>query len=367
MPPTSPRTGRPEWSTRSTRCKSRCARGPVLPAGPAFLHCTPRSRRPIGLTIMNPGLKRLGGWLYRRAENVLAAMLAVMFFAFLLQIFFRYVMDWPTGWTNELSAILWIWMVLWGAAFVLTEQEEMRFDLIYASVGPRVRSAMFLDFRRVPDLSLCHLLPGGVRLRDLHEGREHRLSQAALRLGVFDLRRFRHRHDHSLPVAVAGRCCADRRRKSSTRPRQDPAYEHRQSLFPLDRRDHRAGAARAAGRPCDDRRLDPVSAACRPRHGNRRRAVPERHVFELHHPRRAAVHSRRRADEHRLDDGPADDLLQRHRRPLPRRAGAGQRAAVDHLRRHVGLGHRRRRRLRQDHAEHDDGRREISGRAMPRR
>jgi TRAP-type C4-dicarboxylate transport system permease small subunit len=35
-------------------------------------------------------------------------------------------------------------MVLWGAAFVLTEQEEMRFDLIYASVGPRVRSAMFL-------------------------------------------------------------------------------------------------------------------------------------------------------------------------------------------------------------------------------
>jgi TRAP-type C4-dicarboxylate transport system permease small subunit len=93
---------------------------------------------------MNPGLSRLGGWLYRRAENVLAAMLAVMFFAFLLQIFFRYVMNWPTGWTNELSAILWIWMVLWGAAFVLTEQEEMRFDLIYASVGPRVRSAMFL-------------------------------------------------------------------------------------------------------------------------------------------------------------------------------------------------------------------------------
>lgn len=93
---------------------------------------------------MNPGMKRLGGWLYRRAEDVLAAMLAVMFFAFLFQIFARYVMNWPTGWTNELSAILWIWMVLWGAAFVLTEQEEMRFDLIYASVRPRARSIMFL-------------------------------------------------------------------------------------------------------------------------------------------------------------------------------------------------------------------------------
>ena len=93
---------------------------------------------------MNPKLKTLCGWLYRRAENVLAAMLAVMFFAFLFQVFARYVMGWPTGWTNELSAILWIWIVLWGAAFVLTEQEEMRFDLIYASVGPRTRGVMFL-------------------------------------------------------------------------------------------------------------------------------------------------------------------------------------------------------------------------------
>ena len=95
---------------------------------------------------MNPKLRTVGEWLCRRAENVLAAMLATMFFAFLLQIFFRYVMNWPSGWTNELSAILWIWIVLWGAAFVLKEQEEMRFDLIYASARPRVRSAMFLIF-----------------------------------------------------------------------------------------------------------------------------------------------------------------------------------------------------------------------------
>src|SRR5690606_13038895 len=101
---------------------------------------------PRGEGFMDPNLRRIGSWLYRRAENVLAAMLAVMFFAFLLQILFRYVLNWPTGWTNELSAILWIWIVLWGAAFVLTEQEEMRFDLIYASAKPRLRGAMFLVF-----------------------------------------------------------------------------------------------------------------------------------------------------------------------------------------------------------------------------
>ncbi len=95
---------------------------------------------------MTPGMQRWGGWLYRRAENVLAGMLALMFLSFLLQIFFRYVLGWPSGWAHELSSILWIWIVLWGAAFVLTEQEEMRFDLIYAAVGERTRGLMFLTF-----------------------------------------------------------------------------------------------------------------------------------------------------------------------------------------------------------------------------
>lgn len=93
---------------------------------------------------MNSNMQALGGWLYRRAENILALMLAIMFFAFLVQVFFRYVMSWPSGWSAELSAVLWIWIVLWGAAFVVREEEEMRFDLILTSVGPRVRNVMFL-------------------------------------------------------------------------------------------------------------------------------------------------------------------------------------------------------------------------------
>lgn len=93
---------------------------------------------------MNRSITRAGGWLYRRAENVLAAMQAAMFVAFILQIIFRYVLNFPVGWTNEISVVLWIWLLLWGAAFVLREEEEIRFDLIYAGAGPRLRRAMFL-------------------------------------------------------------------------------------------------------------------------------------------------------------------------------------------------------------------------------
>jgi C4-dicarboxylate transporter, DctQ subunit len=91
---------------------------------------------------MRPTLRDTGEWLRRRAENVAAALLAVMFLAFMVQIVFRYLMNFPIGWTSELTVITWLWLVLWGAAFVVTEREEIRFDLIYGSVGARVRRIM---------------------------------------------------------------------------------------------------------------------------------------------------------------------------------------------------------------------------------
>jgi len=87
-------------------------------------------------------MRSAGGWLRRRAENVAAAMLAVMFAAFIIQIVFRYFFNLPTGWTSELTVVMWLWLVLWGAAFVLKEDEEIRFDLISGAVGPRARIAM---------------------------------------------------------------------------------------------------------------------------------------------------------------------------------------------------------------------------------
>jgi TRAP-type C4-dicarboxylate transport system permease small subunit len=87
-------------------------------------------------------MRQAGAWLRRRAENVAAAMLATMFAAFVVQIVFRYFFNFPIGWTSELTVVLWLWLVLWGAAFVVSESEEIRFDLVSAAAGPRTRLAM---------------------------------------------------------------------------------------------------------------------------------------------------------------------------------------------------------------------------------
>jgi TRAP-type C4-dicarboxylate transport system permease small subunit len=87
-------------------------------------------------------LQALGAWCTRLAQNILAAMLAVMFAAFIIQIVFRYLINLPIGWTQELTVVLWIWLVLWGAAFVIRETEEVRFDIFYANARSRTRRVM---------------------------------------------------------------------------------------------------------------------------------------------------------------------------------------------------------------------------------
>lgn len=87
---------------------------------------------------------RIGTWLYSRAENILAAMLATMFVVFIIQIVFRYLLNLPIGWTHEISVMMWLWMVLFGTAFVVRDSEEIRFDILYSAVSSPVRRAMIV-------------------------------------------------------------------------------------------------------------------------------------------------------------------------------------------------------------------------------
>ena len=78
------------------------------------------------------------------AEFIAAAMLAAMFLTFLLQIFSRYVLQTPFGWTLELCLILWVWIVFFGNAFVVGEKDHVTFDIFYLAAPRRVRQILAL-------------------------------------------------------------------------------------------------------------------------------------------------------------------------------------------------------------------------------
>src|SRR5210317_609733 len=94
--------------------------------------------------------------LSRLTEFSMAALLAVIFITFLLQIFARYAPNlaflvpierfavWlggvePIGWTVNLISLLWVWLIFIGCAFAISEKEHVVFDVFVQAMPPQLR------------------------------------------------------------------------------------------------------------------------------------------------------------------------------------------------------------------------------------
>ena len=84
------------------------------------------------------------GSLRRVAEAVQALMMAVMFAAFIAQVVFRYVINLPLAWTDEVCNLVWLWGIFWGASFVMRNSDDIRFDMVYALLSARLRRLLTL-------------------------------------------------------------------------------------------------------------------------------------------------------------------------------------------------------------------------------
>lgn len=81
-------------------------------------------------------------WLKAGADAIGAGLFALMLVVFLVQIVARFVFNRPLPWTDELAVVLYVWVILWAAAFMVPTREHVVFDLVYNAVGPRTRRAM---------------------------------------------------------------------------------------------------------------------------------------------------------------------------------------------------------------------------------
>ena len=84
-------------------------------------------------------MRNLQHFFTRRAEDVMVILMAIMFFAFIIQIGSRYVFNAPVEWSYELILITWLWSVFWGAAFLLKDKDHVKFDVIYNMGGEKTR------------------------------------------------------------------------------------------------------------------------------------------------------------------------------------------------------------------------------------
>lgn len=76
------------------------------------------------------------------ANCVGGAIFLCLFLTFLIQITARFGFNRPLPWTDELAVILYLWAILWAAAFMVPEREQVAFDLLWNRAGRGTRKAM---------------------------------------------------------------------------------------------------------------------------------------------------------------------------------------------------------------------------------
>ena len=99
--------------------------------------------------------RRINRWLQASANAVGGGLFLTLFVVFIIQIGARFGFNQPLPWTDEAAVILYIWVILWAAAFVVPQREHVVFDLVWNSVGWRARQAMAIT---------GNLLVGGLAL-----------------------------------------------------------------------------------------------------------------------------------------------------------------------------------------------------------
>lgn len=102
----------------------------------------------------------MGAWLRRGADAIGVGLFAALFLTFIVQITARFVFDRPLPWTDELAVILYVWVILWAAAFMVPARDHVVFDLVYNAMGPRTRRGMLLAGSVMIGSLAAYALPG---------------------------------------------------------------------------------------------------------------------------------------------------------------------------------------------------------------
>lgn len=65
------------------------------------------------------------------ADLIACAMFAAVFVIFNYKIFTRYFEHAEAVWADEVSLILFVWIIFWANAFLVRDREQITFDLVY--------------------------------------------------------------------------------------------------------------------------------------------------------------------------------------------------------------------------------------------
>jgi TRAP-type C4-dicarboxylate transport system permease small subunit len=112
---------------------------------------------------VRPGpIIRIAGIASRFMEVVVVVLFALVFAAFIYKIIMRYAAGDAVAWADEVSVVLFVWIVFLANGFVLEDRRQITFDLIHRNLS--LRGQRIIEFIR--GLLACGIilwaLPGAI-------------------------------------------------------------------------------------------------------------------------------------------------------------------------------------------------------------
>ena len=99
----------------------------------------------------------------RSAANAIGVgLFALLFLVFVVQVVARFAFKQPLAWTDEAAVILYLWAILWGAALVCSDKENVAFDLLYQKARPPVQRGMTIAACALVGVLAAWGLPGSL-------------------------------------------------------------------------------------------------------------------------------------------------------------------------------------------------------------
>jgi TRAP-type C4-dicarboxylate transport system permease small subunit len=107
-------------------------------------------------------VERLAQLIARAVEALVVAMFAIVFATFIYKIIMRYAAHDAVAWADEVSVVLFVWIIFLANGFVLEDRRQIIFDLIHRHLSARGKRVI----EGVRSLLACgilvYALPGAI-------------------------------------------------------------------------------------------------------------------------------------------------------------------------------------------------------------
>jgi TRAP-type C4-dicarboxylate transport system permease small subunit len=113
-------------------------------------------------------LERLAGLLAALERVLISTLMATITILTLAQVFWRYVLELPLQWSEEIARYCFVWVTFLGAAALMRLQDgHPAIDALYLSVGPKVQQATNIASRTIVIAGTLAIAVGGFRMVQL--------------------------------------------------------------------------------------------------------------------------------------------------------------------------------------------------------